>query len=114
MKSDPQTTKCTCDIVRKSIRPVEHNESCPVVADKTLTTLTCDQVAWIKDALDRRDFTKSKRFPRISRIEQMADAAFMLELCEILGVTMGDDAKHNATPRELRPACCQGDAINVA
>lgn len=78
------------------------------------TFLNADQVAWIKDALDRRDYMKSPRFPRISRIAAMADAAFMLELSEIIGAKMDDNAKHNATPIELRPDCCQGEAVNVA
>lgn len=69
---------------------------------KTIATLNCDQVAWIKDALRRHAEVCALPYPRISRAKEVADTAFIMELCEILGLLMDDAAVANALPRELR------------
>lgn len=72
--------------------------------EKTITTLNCDQVAWIKDALRRYDHVMHMHTesPSISRHGQTAVAAFLMELSEIIGMPMDIHARNNATPRELR------------
>ena len=63
--------------------------------------ITCDEVAWIIDILDRYDFVASKNFPAVSRIKKMAKYSAIYELMEILNLEFVDEsARNNAMPKE--------------
>lgn len=59
--------------------------------------LTCDQVAWIMDALERFKRASEMSRPSISRLEKAAKTAFLLEIMELLHLGFEDrSARHNA------------------
>jgi len=69
--------------------------------------ISCDQVAWVNDALDR--YAEALRVPRvgISRSREAGKLACLLEIMEVLFLEFADDsARGNAVAgfRELRKA----------
>jgi hypothetical protein len=81
---------------------------------KTESALNADQCAHLMEALERFGdiHMYGLQKPRISAIKACAKSAFIIELCEILGLELDEGAKHNATPLDLRPF--KGDCTNVA
>ena len=63
--------------------------------------ISCDQVAWLYNALDRYIDTNEK--PDVSRKGEMSVYACMYEIIEVLGLEFQDDAaRQNATPGDVR------------
>lgn len=54
--------------------------------------LSCDQVAWVEDALARYAETLSVKRVGISRAREAGQLACLLELMEVLGFEFADDA----------------------
>lgn len=67
-------------------------------------TTNCDNVAWIKDALERyrKAVLLAQGFPSISRLNELAKYAAVLEICELVCQPLDEDAKYNITPEEFR------------
>jgi len=65
--------------------------------------ITCDEIAWIMDILERLRFVSNLKYPAISRFTRMAKYSALYELMEILGLEFQDEAaRYNAIPEEVR------------
>jgi hypothetical protein len=54
--------------------------------------LNCDQVSWLKNALDRLQSLSEQRFPAVSQMKEAAKLATLLEIMEVLGYEFEEDA----------------------
>lgn len=63
--------------------------------------LTCDQVAWILNAIDR--YLPRLNHPDVSRAREMQKYALLYELMEVAQLYFEDaSAQHNGTPHDVR------------
>mgnify|MGYP000735851036 FL=1 len=68
--------------------------------------INADQVVWVRDALTRLSDTRTQAntFPRVSRLQEAAIVACILEIMEVLGLEFEDDAaRANATAALMFP-----------
>jgi hypothetical protein len=64
-------------------------------------SITCDQVAWLKDIADR--YIPRDDYPTISRQREMKKYAMLYEIMEVVGLVFEDGgAINNGTPQEVR------------
>ena len=64
-------------------------------------TISCDQVVWLQNALERYINVHEK--PAVSRKESMKIYACMYEIIEVLNLRFEDErARFNATPPDVR------------
>lgn len=71
----------------------------------TQQQVSCDQVAWLGDILDRHCHAVTQTNPAISRAKESARLAALLEIMEVLRLEFADDtARRNAIAgfKELR------------
>lgn len=72
----------------------------------TKTRISCDQIAWLKDVVDRYDCATRGPLPGISRLREAAKLAALLEIMELLNLECEDNVALSnllAGFRELRP-----------
>lgn len=63
--------------------------------------LTCDQVAWMLNAIDR--YLPRLNHPDVSRAREMQKYALLYELMEVAHLYFEDaSAQHNGTPHDVR------------
>lgn len=63
--------------------------------------ITCDQVAWMLNAINRH--LPPNNHPAVSRAREMQGYALLYELMEVAGLKFADErARHNGTPPDAR------------
>lgn len=75
----------------------ENNGS--TLTPRSRTQITCDQAAWLNDALDRFSRVCALPFPAISRAADAAAIACAVEIAEILNLEFDDEAKRHIISR---------------
>lgn len=63
--------------------------------------ITCDQVAWMLNAINR--YLPPNNYPAVSRSREMQSYALLYELMEVAGLKFADElAQRNGTPPDVR------------
>lgn len=73
----------------------------PLLSSGTARPITCDQVAWVLNALRR--LTPEGNLPAVSRQREMLVYAALYEIMEVAHLKFADDAAiYNGTPPDIR------------